>query len=173
MPFAKPKGPAMPEPPRGRLIVACLLAGLLLNQLPLLGALAWWRPDFLLVLALYWVVHQPRRVGLGTAWGLGLLTDLADGAVLGQHALGYTVAAFGALLLQRRILNFTPVPQALHILPLLFVEQVLGILAATLAGHAFGSAAYFLSVLTGAALWVPVSMLLQWPRRAQGSAEAK
>lgn len=167
MTFATPKGPLMPVAARTSLIVISLLLGLAFNLLPWMGWALWWRPDFLLVIMLYWVVQQPRSVGMGAAWWLGLLTDLINGAVFGQHAMAYTVAAFGALLLQRRILNFKPWQQALQVLPLLLVEQLVSILAATFAGHAFSGAEYFLAVASGTLLWLPLSLLLQWPRQAQ------
>ncbi|BBP02698.1 rod shape-determining protein [Sulfuriferula plumbiphila] len=172
MSFVTPKGPTMPVAARTPLIVISLLAGLALNLLPWMGTALWWRPDFLLVIMLYWVVQQPRRVGMGAAWGLGLLTDLANGGVLGQHAMAYTVAAFGALLLQRRILNFNLWQQTLQMLPLLLAEQLTSILAATFAGHAFSGAEYFLAVPSGTLLWLPVSLLLQWPRQAPRAADA-
>lgn len=172
MTFINPKGPLIPVAARASLILVSLLFGLALNLLPWMGTALWWRPDFLLVILLYWVVQQPRKVGMGAAWGLGLLTDLINGAVFGQHALAYTVAAFGALLLQRRILNFNLWQQALHVFPLLLVEQLVSILAATFAGHAFNGAHYFLAVVSGSLLWVPASMLLQWPRQAQHAADA-
>ena len=172
MNFVTPKGPAMPVQARIPLIVISLLAGLALNVLPWMGAALWWRPDFLLVIMLYWVVQQPRRVGMGVAWALGLLTDMANGGILGQHAMAYTVAAFGALLLQRRILNFNLWQQALHILPLLLAEQLISILIGTFAGHAFSGAEYFLAIPSGTLLWVPVSLLLQWPRQTSRAADA-
>lgn len=165
------RGPLIPVAASVTLIVSSLLAGLALNLLPWMGSALWWRPDFLLVILLYWVIHQPRRLGMGAAWWLGLLTDFMNGAILGQHALAYTVAAFGALLLQRRILNFRLWQQTLQVLPLLLIEQLVSILAATFAGHAFSGTQYFLAVASGTLLWLPVSLLLQWPRPAQRIAE--
>lgn len=172
MTFATPTGPTIPVAANPLLIVFSLLAGLALNLLPWVGTAQWWRPDFLLVILLYWVVQQPRRVGMGVAWMLGLLTDMANGGVLGQHAMAYTVAAFGALMLQRRIINFNLWRQTLQMLPLLLVEQLMSILAATFAGHAFSGIEYFLSVLSGTLLWLPVSLLLQWPRNATRATDA-
>ena len=53
-------------------------------------------PDFVAVVLVFWNVHQPRRVGVGVAFLLGLLMDVHDGAVLGQHALAYTLLSFFA-----------------------------------------------------------------------------
>ena len=98
-------------------IVLTLALGLLFDLLP-------WRnlagvPDLTATVLAFWCIHQPRRVGIGIAWTLGLLIDVGDGALLGQHALGYSVLAFLALAVHRRILWFPLWQQALQLLPLL------------------------------------------------------
>ena len=61
-----------------------LFAALLFNMLPL-GRIAA-MPDMLALVLVFWNVHQPRRVGIGAAFFFGLLMDVHQGAVLGQHA---------------------------------------------------------------------------------------
>ena len=64
----------------------------------------------------FWNVHQPRRVGVGLAFVLGLLMDVHQGALLGQHGLAYTLLAFVAITVHRRLLSFGMVdrPELLH-----------------------------------------------------------
>ena len=50
-------------------------------------------PDFLALVLLYWCIQEPRYVGVGTAWAVGLVMDVADATVFGQHALAYAVLA--------------------------------------------------------------------------------
>ena len=59
-------------------------------------------PDFVALVLVFWCVHQPRLVGLGAAWLLGLLMDVGNGVLLGQHALAYSVLAFAAISAARR-----------------------------------------------------------------------
>ena len=75
-------------------------------------------PDLLALVLVFWNVHQPRRVGVGVAFVFGLLMDVHDGAVLGQHALAYTLLSFFAITIHRRLLWFTVPSQAVQILPL-------------------------------------------------------
>ena len=63
-------------------------------------------PDLLALALVFWNVHQPRRVGVGLAFVFGLLMDVHDGAVLGQHALAYTLLSFFAITIHRRLLWF-------------------------------------------------------------------
>jgi rod shape-determining protein MreD len=122
-------------------------------------------PDFVMLTTLYWVIHHPRHVNIGTAWFLGLVMDVADGSLLGHYALAYALTAFLALFLRRRVLMFPPAQQALHILPLLLFSQTIILLIKMTGGAAWTGTAYFLSSLTGALLWPFLPGLMQFPQR--------
>ena len=80
--------PANPWFVWGTLMGALLLEMAL--QVALLGSAAW-APDLLALTLAFWVVHQPRRVGVGAGFVLGLLIDVHQGALLGQHALALSL----------------------------------------------------------------------------------
>lgn len=153
--------PALTRPPSGRFIAMTLFVALMLDILPWQGSALLLRPDFVLLLLIYWAVHQPLRMGMAAAWGLGLVMDVADGALLGQYALAYTVAIFFALALHRRIQAFTLWPQALHVFSLLLVSQIFILVTHLLSGATFIGWGYFLSSITGTLLWPPLSLLVQ------------
>src|SRR5690606_18911695 len=69
-----------------------LIAALALNMLLNMGLFgrAAWVPDLLALTLAFWCVHQPLRIGVGTAFFFGLAMDVHQGALLGQHALSYT-----------------------------------------------------------------------------------
>ena len=77
----------------------------------------------------FWVIHQPRRVGVGVSFFFGLLMDVHHGALLGQHALAYSLLAFVAIALHRRLLWFPVLQQAAQVLPL-FVAGAPGVAGA-------------------------------------------
>lgn len=162
----------MPLSHRVRVIAGSLIAALAINLLPWSVNWLWLRPDFLLLVTLYWVIYQPGRIGMGAAWWLGLLSDLTDGNVLGQHALAYAVSVFVLLYLQRRIFNFPPWQQAGYIFGLLLIEQVVSVLIATFTGHSFQNLHYAVAILTGALFWIPVWTILH-RLRTPDNAEAK
>ena len=114
--------PASPLFIWGSLVVA-LLGNLLLNM-GLLGRAAW-MPDLLALTLVFWNVHQPQRVSVGAAFVFGLAMDVHHTALLGQHALAYTVLGFMAVSIHRRLLWFPVLTQTLHVLPLFAVAQVL------------------------------------------------
>ena len=144
-------------------IALTLALGLLFDLLP-------WRdiagvPDLTATVLAFWCIHQPRRVGVGIAWTLGLLLDVGNGALLGQHALGYSVLAFFAFAVHRRILWFPTWQQALHLLPLLLSTQLLTLVIRIAAGADFPGWHYFASSFVSAALWPALSFLLMLQQR--------
>ncbi len=158
--FATPQGPTIHSNHHARIVVGSLLVGWLLNMLPWRIDLLWLRPDFLLLTTLYWAIYQPRRIGIGTAWWLGLLTDLTDGAHLGQHALAYAAALYALSLFQRRLYNFPALQQALPVLAFLLIEQLVDILIATFLGDSRNMLRWFASLITGTMAWLPLWWLL-------------
>lgn len=150
-------------PVRVGTIVASLVGALLLDFLP------WpdlrWVPDFVALVLVFWCVRQPRLVGIGVAWALGLLSDAGNGVLLGEHALAYSLAAFIALWLSRRILWFGPALQSLHVALILLTAQAAQLVVRLAAGDAFPGWALFAGPLIGAALWPLASWLLLRPQR--------
>jgi rod shape-determining protein MreD len=97
-------------------IAASLLFALGFNLIPLGRQAA--MPDLLALVLVFWNVHQPLRVGVGIAFVLGLLMDVHQGALFGQHALAYTLLSFLAVTIHRRLLWFSVLEQALQVWPL-------------------------------------------------------
>lgn len=122
-------------------------------------------PDFLALALVFWNVQQPRRVGIGAAFVFGLLMDVHDGALFGEHALAYTLLSYGAISLHRRILWFPFGAQAVHILPLLLIAQVASLLIRLWVGGRFPGWSYFAESGVGAVLWPVISWLLLAPQR--------
>lgn len=150
-------------PAKVSFIVLTLALGLLFNLLPWGSMPA--VPDLTATALVFWCIHQPRRVGIGIAWSLGLLLDVGNGALLGQHALAYSVLAFLAFAVHRRILWFPPWEQALHVLLLLLSAQALTLVVRIAAGADFPGWTYFAGSFVCAALWPLLSFLLLLPQR--------
>lgn len=155
-----PQGPELVAPASFRLVATSLALGYLATLLPWPDAVHWLVPDFTLVLLLYWTVHASHLVRLGAAFGLGLLTDASLGMLMGQHALLYTLAAFVALNLRRRLENFQVPGRALHLAPVFIAEPALLMLL----GLAFGETdidwRHLAAGLSAALIWIPIAYLL-------------
>ena len=159
-----PRKPEIQRPVSNIFIILSLLAALFLNGLPWGGIGLILRPDFVALVLLYWCMHKPLRVGIGLAWVVGILADVADASVFGQHALAYTLLAFGGVVLHRRLQMFDLRQQTV---------QVFGIFALTYAVYALVNWQisgyvvwpYFLGCLTSTLLWTPLSIMLQSVRQ--------
>jgi len=155
---------AMRLPAPFRLLVGSVLVALVLNLLPWSGALLRAHPDFLLLVLLYWAVHQPRSIGQGWGFMLGLVMDVANSVLLGQHALIYVMAIFLAQLLRLRMLQLSLLEQALHVLAVLLVAQALAVLLNLSLGRDFPGMLLALAPLLGAVLWIPMNFIVTLPR---------
>jgi rod shape-determining protein MreD len=164
--------PVLHKPASGRFLAISLALALLLNFLPWDGSIMLVWPDFVALVLIYWTIHQPRRVGLTTAWSLGLLMDIADGVLFGQHALAYTVVAYAALFLHRRIQMFNPWQQALYVFGLLFLMFTIMLFVRLAAGAPFPGMLYFASSIIGAVFWPLLSSLLQTAQRRKPTPES-
>ncbi len=122
-------------------------------------------PDLLALVLVFWNVHQPRRVGVGVAFLFGLMMDVHDGAVLGQHALAYTLLSFFAITIHRRLLWFGLLSQALQILPLFVSAHAVSLVVRMLMGGMLPGWEMLLAPMFESLLWPLVSLLLLAPQR--------
>jgi rod shape-determining protein MreD len=122
-------------------------------------------PDFLALTLVFWNVHQPRRVGVGFAFCCGLMMDVHDGAVLGQHALAYTLLSFFAVTMHRRLLWFSVPAQALQVFPLFVAAHGVAFMVRMVAGGMLPGWHLLLAPVLEALLWPCVSWLLLAPQR--------
>jgi rod shape-determining protein MreD len=122
-------------------------------------------PDPLAVALVFWGVHQPRRVGVGLAFLFGLMMDVHQGALLGQHALAYTLLSFIAITVHRRLLWFGVVEQTLQIAPIFFAAHAVALVVRLMAGDGFPGWALLLAPVFEALLWPLATLLLLAPQR--------
>lgn len=153
------------EPQAYWVIVVSFLAAGWLALVPLHQGLVWWRPEWIVVVLVYWVIALPQRVGLVTALVLGLLLDVVEGAVLGQNMLALAVVAYIAGLLYQRLRLFNLLQQSLIVFVLVGINQLLCQWIQNLSGTGAPSAAFLLPAVTSALLWPPLLTLLRQMRR--------
>ena len=158
-----PRGDALLLPANPLFVWFTLLFAFLVNLVPLGRVPA--MPDFLAVTLVFWNVHQARRVGVGAAFLFGLMMDVHDGAVLGQHALAYTLLSYFAITIHRRLLWFTVPSQAVQILPLFFAAHLVALVVRMLAGGMFPGWNQLIAPVVEALLWPIATWLLLAPQR--------
>ncbi|WP_047540013.1 rod shape-determining protein MreD [Methylotenera versatilis] len=130
-----------------------LLIALVCQLFPWVGQGIIFRPDFMLIVTLYWVLRAPHLCNIGTAWFVGILVDLATGSLLGQHALSFTLVAFMGLSFQRRLVLFNPLQLAGYVFALLVIERLVMLLLKLFEGNDNPGLHYFWPVISGLLLW--------------------
>jgi rod shape-determining protein MreD len=158
-----PRGEALLLPANPLFITATLLAALAFNLMPF-GRNPW-LPDLLALTLAFWSVYQPRRVGVTLAFLFGLAMDVHQGSLLGQHGLAYSLLAFTAIALHRRLMWFPIWQQALQVLPLFVGTHLVSLLVRMLAGDLFPGWSYFIAPCIEAALWPIVCIAYLAPQR--------
>ena len=154
------------------ILFTCFL-GLLGNLAPASGIALVVRPDFLALVILYWCIQEPRYMGVGIAWLLGLVMDVADATVFGQHALAYAVLAYAAEYFRRRVLRFPLWQQAVQVAALLALCSALVLLVRIVGGSPIPGWTYAAPPFVGALLWPLLSVLLQYPQRPNHASSNK
>ena len=157
MSLAKPQG--------GFVIIITFIVALTLMMMPLPAWAEAARPQWLMMVVIYWCIALPDRFGVIFAWMAGLVLDVATGALLGQNALAFGIVAFLAIKLHLRIRLFPLWQQALSILILIALYQIITLWVKGFTGQSAQTWAYWLASLTSMLLWPFVFTLLRGVRR--------
>lgn len=159
----RPPAKAILLPVNPVFIAVTLFVAFLLNLQP------WGRivgmPDFVALCLVFWGVHQPRLVGMGVAFCMGLLMDVNNATLLGENALAYTVLSYIAVTIHRRVLWFPLRIQVWMVLPLLLLAQLIRMLVQFLISNRFSGWIYLLDSFVATALWPLLTIFLLAPQR--------
>ncbi|MGQ9426186.1 rod shape-determining protein MreD [Gilvimarinus sp. F26214L] len=151
--------------PRLGLPVASFLVALLLGVVPLPQGAAWFRPEFVALLVIYWTMALPDHMGVGMAFIVGLLQDLVESSALGQHALALVVVAYVCVLSYRRIRNYALWQQSGWVFILVGIHQLFWNWVNSLTGPSAQSLIFLLPALISALIWPLVLLSLRWLSR--------
>jgi rod shape-determining protein MreD len=146
-------------------IYVSLLIALMLSALPLPENLQWWRPEWVVLVLLYWIVALPNRVGLGAAWILGILLDVLEGSLLGLNALALTIVAYVMVLVYQRVRMFSWLQQVLFVFALVALNQIIVHWVKGILGVSAQSLMFLVPAFVSAILWPALFVLLRGIRR--------
>ncbi len=148
------------------IVMSLVFAGVL-SVVPLPVWIELWRPDWVALVLIYWVIALPHRIGLISAWIVGFLIDVLEGTLLGLNAVILTMMAYIALTLYQRLRMFTPLQQSMTILMLIGTGQLIIFWIQTATGqNTADNLTFVLSALTSALLWPLIFVSLRFWRRS-------
>lgn len=155
----------MPRRSGGGVILLSFVVALILSALPLPEALQGWRPEWVVLVMFYWIVALPDRVGIGTAWVLGILLDVLEGSLLGLNALALTVVAYFTLLFYQRVRMFSWLQQSLFVFAIVALNQILSHWIKGILGVSAQTLMFLIPAFISALLWPWIFVLMRGVRR--------
>ncbi|MCB1648875.1 MAG: rod shape-determining protein MreD [Pseudomonadales bacterium] len=128
-----------------------------------------YRPQWVAMVLIYWVMALPYRVGIGAAWMAGLVMDLLEGSLLGLNALALAIVAYITLSLHQRLRMFSSLQQSGVVLALVGLHLMMTHWMKIAAEQAVASNLLFLlGALSSAFIWPWMFVLLRQMRRGFG-----
>ncbi|MCY4356781.1 MAG: rod shape-determining protein MreD [Gammaproteobacteria bacterium] len=125
-----------------------------------------YRPEWISMVLLYWVMALPYRVGIGTAWLVGIIHDVLEGSMLGLNSLGLLLIAYVTMTLHLRLRMFSAMQQAGLVLALTGINLNLTHWLQVVSGQTVSSSLLFmLGAVTSAVIWPLLFQLLRYTRR--------
>lgn len=146
-------------------IWATMIVAFMLTLLPLPVWAAPYHPDWVLLVLAYWALALPQRIDVGVAWVTGLFLDVFKEALLGQNALSLALVVYIIHMLHQRLRLFPRWQQALMILVVTFIHQIIGLWVRAIIGHAPTGGEYWMPVLTTSIFWPWIFFVLRNLRR--------
>ncbi|MDH5447256.1 MAG: rod shape-determining protein MreD [Gammaproteobacteria bacterium] len=125
-----------------------------------------YQPQWITMVLIYWCLALPERVGVGTAWLVGVMIDVLTGTLLGQHALGLAIIAFLTLKMYQRLRVFPMWQQALSVMVLVAMQQMVSLWVLGIIGTPPDSLTYWISSITSLLIWPWIYLFLRNTRRA-------
>jgi rod shape-determining protein MreD len=135
------------------LLTITLVLALALAIVPLPAAIAAYRPDWVPLVLIFWALMAPERVGLLTAFALGLALDTLSGALLGQHALAMVTVVYLAVRFHLRIRVFPVWQLSVCVIFLLGLYEFILFWIDGVAGRSVPTIERWAPVVSGALVW--------------------
>ncbi|CAA0083283.1 Rod shape-determining protein MreD [Zhongshania aliphaticivorans] len=146
-------------------IAVTIFIAFLLSISPLSPDLAWARPDWVLLILMYWLLALPERVGVFICWLSGIVLDILQGVVIGQNAFAFAVIAYIIQVSYQRLRMFSLRKQASFVFLLELFHILVEQWAQNINGVAQTHWLVFLPALTTAAFWFVVRPVVAWFQR--------
>ena len=145
---------------RPRPIVITLVVALMLSMAPMPEWAMNFRPDWVALTLIYWSMTQPRSYSIGTAWAIGLVLDVANGTLLGQHALALCLVIYVTVKFHLQLRQFPPLQLTATVFAMLSLYQFILFWVNGVAGVNAPAVTYWGPVISGMVVWPLLSAFL-------------
>ena len=141
-------------------IIVSMIAALMLSMAPMPPWAEPYRPDWVVLTLIYWSMTFPQSYSVGTAWIVGLVLDVAQGTLLGQHALGLSVVIYVTAKFYLQFRQFPTLQLMATVFALLALYRFILFWINGVAGIDAPVVTYWGPVISGTLIWPVVSMVL-------------
>ncbi len=142
-------------------ILVTLIIGLTLSVMPVPDKISWLRPQFVVLIFIYWSLALPQTIGILSAWFAGICLDVVSYAIIGQHALAMVVVAYICLLSYQRIRTYMYWQQSVWVFVMVGIHQLFVNWVHSLTGHSAHPSQFLLPAFASALLWPLVHTILE------------
>lgn len=149
----------------GIIILLTLLLALIATIIPMPLSVDVFRPDWVLVVLIYWCLALPSRVNVITAWVIGFILDVLLGSILGIHAAALAIVVFVIAGNFQKIRNFSIWQQSIIVGVLAALYHLLVFWMQRLLTDVVFLPSYLYPVITTIVLWPWTLFLLRKIRR--------
>lgn len=146
-------------------VVTTLIIAFILALLPMPDWTVWLRPAWVLMVLIYWAMMMPNEVSVGTAWMTGIVMDLMNGTLLGEHALALTIVIYFVSRMHIRLRMFPMVQQGISVCIFVMLYQFIIYCIQGFIGELPSSHLYWMSSLTSMLLWPWLFVIMRDCRR--------
>lgn len=152
-----------PKPSNGSfIIIITIVIAMILMLLPLPKVLQLFRPEFVLMVLMYWTMALPRKVSVGVAWVVGVLMDVTMGGALGVTAFSYALVIFLTARFHLQLRQYPVWQQALIILSLVLLVHIIAVIVSPQTATWF----IWIPAVTSMVIWPMIYALLRNIRRS-------
>ena len=141
-------------------VLITILVAFMLMIMPLPDALESFRPDWITLILIFWAMTVPRSYSVGIAWLVGIVLDVAQGTMLGQHALALSVVIYITVKFHLLMRVFPLSQLTATVFALLALYQFLLFWINGVAGVSANAIDYWGPVITGTLIWPVLSTFL-------------
>ncbi len=149
---------------RSQPIIISIIAALMLAIAPVPDWAEAFRPDWVALTLIYWAMNLPRTYSVGGAWLIGLVLDVAQGTLLGQHALALSLIIYVTVKFHLQMRQFPTLQMSATVFALLVLYQFILFWINGVAGFNAPAVNYWGPVIAGSLIWPLVTMLFAGPR---------
>jgi rod shape-determining protein MreD len=145
-------------------VLSCIVASLMLAIAPMPAWAESFRPDWVPLTLIFWSMLLPRTYSIGWAWVIGLILDVAQGTLFGQHALALCLVIYITVKFHLQIRVFPMLQMTATVFALLALYQFVLFWINGVAGINAPAVAYWGPIVTGTLIWPLLSTIFSGVR---------